>query len=383
MRTIFLAILFNLIAIPLYSQSATLKKEQQKPFDPFDSQELLTRYPAGKTWQSLSVMRVNGRGSSTNWGLVGESQFIQANRYQTRITILDNQIFGKTSTIKLRCDVIDASSSKIITKESLRLADFDSSDPVFAYALKKGLATVEFISPGFKTVMAVLRKWEEIDPNYQRSLTEIARRFGLEPGQLNDVKDLQWMETPRVYSGCSFEVHWVNGIGVTKATQVKSPNSEAQSLSSEDINRWLVGANPLAELYVFPSLKKAVGDSWTLDASRATSIFAGQGDATSEGEVKLRYESDGDYDGNKVRQVYIQNGRIEVVVASEGQETQYRINAMEGTMKIDHRDAMLMMSGGTGDLSYSRLSTDHFLFKAELRRDISCQWRYEAKRVGR
>ena len=381
MKSILLASMFCLAAMPLAAQSVSVPKDQQQPFEPFKTSELAQRYPKGKTWQSLSVLRVNGHGSSENWGIKGESQFIQANRYQTEIEILDNNQFGQTSTIRLRCEVIEASSSKIVTKQTLRLADFKANDPVFEYALRKGLQTAELMSPSFKVAITLLRKWDEIDPDYQRTMTEAAKRLGLQPDQLGNAKDLEWMESPRVYSGCSFEVQWVNGIGVTQAKQIVSNNANAPKLSEDDLRSWLVGANPLAELYVFPSLEKHVGDSWVLDASRATSVFSGQGDATSTGDIKLRYERDDNYDGNPVRSVFIQNGNVEVITKSDGEETRYKINSMEGTMKVDNRDAMLRMSYGTGAISYSRLSTDHLLFKAELKRDISGEWRYEAKRM--
>lgn len=381
MKSILLASIFCLAAIPLAAQSVSISKDQQQPFEPFKPSELEQRYPKGKTWQSLSVLRVNGHGSSQRWGIKGESQFIQANLYQTEIKILENNQFGKTSTIRLRLDVIKASSSKVVTKQTLRLADFEAKDPLFDFAIHKGIQMAERLSPSFKIAITVLKKWEEIDPDFQLTMTEAAKRFGMPMDQMGRARDLEWMETPRAYSGCSFEVQWVNGIGVTEALQIDSSNTKVPKLSEDDLKRWLVGANPLAELYVFPSLEKRIGDSWPLDASRATSVFSGQGDATSVGEIRLRYESDDTYDGNPVRILFIQNGSAEVITKSDGKETRYKINSMKGTMKVDNRDAMLRMSNGTGAISFSQMSTDHFLFKAELRRDVAGEWRYEAKRT--
>jgi len=206
MKSILLASIFCLLSLPLAGQSVSVPKDQQQPFEPFKTSELEQRYPKGKTWQSLSVLRVNGRGSSQNWGIKGESQFIQANRYQTEIKILDNNQFGQTSTIRLRCDVIEASSSKIVTKQTLRLADFKINDPLLDFAFIKVIEKVEKISPSFKVLITILRKMDQIDPGYQRTMTEAAKRIGLPMDQLSKGKDLEWMETPRVYAGCSFEV---------------------------------------------------------------------------------------------------------------------------------------------------------------------------------
>ena len=46
----------------------------------------------------------------------------------------------------------------------------------------------------------------------------------------------------------------------------------------------------------------------------ATSVFSGQGDATSKGEIKMRYEGNDNYDGNPVRSGFIQNGNVEVTI---------------------------------------------------------------------
>lgn len=382
MKSTFALFAFCIIAVPLSAQTVSVPVDQEQKTEPlFQANELLRRYPKGKTWQALSVLRVNGRGSSQNWGITGESQFIQANQYQTEITILENNQFGQTSTIRLRCKIVHASSSKIVTKQTLRLADFSVDDPVLAFAIEKGIIIVDHMSPSFKVMVTVLKKWDEIDPNYQRTMTKTAKRLGIEAGQLEQAKDLEWMEEPRSYSGCSFEVQWANGIGVTDVKQTFDADSKSPKLSEDDLKSWFVGANPLAELYVFPSLTKRVGDSWILDASRATSMFVGQGDAKSNGEIKLRYERDATYDGKPVRSLFIQNGNVEVITSSDGEETKYTINSMEGTMKVDPKDAMLKMSSGTGDINYSRMSTDHFLFKAELKREISGEWRYEAKKL--
>ncbi|TWU37477.1 hypothetical protein Q31b_42650 [Novipirellula aureliae] len=381
MKTIYFLVLLGAIAAPLSAQTVEIPKEQQKRFTPVDSTELLMRYPKGKTWQALSVLRVNGTGRSSNWGIEGEAYFVQANRYLTQVKILDNVQFGQTATIKMRVDVIDAGTSKVVSKQRMRITGFDVGDPVLKYALNKADQAAMIGSPAYRMATILLKKGEQIDPQYERTLTAVARGIGISVDQLINIKETEWVENPRVYVGCAFELEWVNGFGVTKATQVKSSIGNAPKIKVEDIRAWAAGADPLAELYVFPSLAKRIGDKWQLDASRAASIFSGQGDAVSMGKINLRYGSNGSYDTSDVRNLSIVSGDVTVFTESDGQETRYQINSMEGGMKVDNGDAMLLMANGTGDISYNRLSTDHFLFKAELSKNVRAEWRYEAKRM--
>ena len=171
----------------------------------------------------------------------------------------------------------------------------------------------------------------------------------------------------------------MNGFGVTDARQVDNGNRDAIRLDVDDINRWAMGADPLASLYVFPTLSKRRGDAWTLDATHASSLFVGRGDARSRGQVELRYDRDTPYDDRPARHLTIDAGNVAVSLEGDRRDTRYEIDSMEGEMVVARDDAMLLMATGTGQVSYRSFSTDHLLFKADLNRDVTTRWRYEAE----
>ncbi|QDS93885.1 hypothetical protein FF011L_26610 [Roseimaritima multifibrata] len=351
-------------------------------FAPVKSSELLERYPTGKKWQSLAVARVDGSAEKSDWGLQGTVNFLQTNRYQTLVTVVQHDQSGETHDIKLRIDVIDAGSTKIITDRKLRLVGFDASDPLFKLAIENGIKLGTSVSPPARVAQMVLQKWEEIDPGYQKTLSRVASAVGLRIEDYTKDEGTRLLDEPRIYSGCSFEARWVNGFGfVEPPTQVGSPDGRRVVLSVEDLQQWAAGADPLASLYIFPSLRKQLGDRWTLDASRATSVFSGRGDASSRGEINLQYRRDGDYDGEKVRELSITSGNVDVTVRGQDRDTRYQIHSMDGYMKVSHDDAMLRNAYGTGKFGYSSFSTDHLLFKASIKRDVNSDWRYEADRL--
>ena len=370
------------LAQPEPQPRVEIPKETHAPFRPIDSTELASRYPKGKTWNAISIMRMTGSGFSTNWGLQGDIEFVLQNRYVTRIEILDNTQIGQTSMLKLRCDVLNASSSQVFSKERLRLASFASEDPLFNFILEKLIAAFELASPSFRIARQVFVKWESIDQDLQKSLTAIGKLLGIEPRKMLKNAELSWAEEPKIYAGYAFELEWINRFGVQSVTQVAKPDG-SPDLSLDNLRSWGERADPLAELYVFPSLTKRIGDEWPLDAARATPIFSGDGDARSTGKINLKYVSDGTYDTAKVRNIEIVNGNVKVVRQEGADETSYEIDSLTGVMKVGHEDGMLRMSQGTGQFGYSKLSKNHILFKAELSRDVKAEWRYEAVQIDK
>ena len=381
MKSVYVTCILLFLVSPILAQPVEIPRDPKRTPPVISTADIVKRYKVGDKWQSLSVFRINGKGSSTDWGIKGDVEFMQSNRYHTRLTVLESQEFGETLTLTLQCDVLDASSSKVFTKKKLRLVGFDSNDVLFTYAFNEAVNAAGKIYPPLNFVITLAQKLKVLDPEYERSLTTVANRLGLEPEQLISAKELEWFEEPRIYSGCSFKLKWVKEFGVVEAEQINGPNEKAPKLSVEDVLKWAVGADPLAELYIDPSLRKKVGDSWTLDAAQATPLFAGQGGARSTGKINVRYESDGTYAGSAVRNVLIQNGNIEVTLDDDNTATRYQLNSMEGNIKLDNGNGTLLMANGTGQISYSRKSKDHFLFKAEVSRDVSGNWRYEAKRM--
>ena len=355
---------------------------QDSPTRPLaDSADLLDRYPAGKTWRSMSIMRVDGMAENEDWGFRGTRQFVATNRYETQVSVLGHDQIGTTHKIRLRIDVIDAGTMKIVSDRRVSLVGLDASDPLFDLAIDMAVESVMKGHPAGVVASKLLEKWEQIDPNYQKTLTRIANGINLPLEKFARDPNVLFLEQARKYAGCSFEAIWMNGYGIVEAKQIDNGLSGRIRLDPDELNRWAAGSDPLASLYVYPSLAKRVGDRWTLDASHATAVFAGYGDAKCRGELDLRYRSDESYAAEPVRDLGIEAGQLDIIVQENGDEVRYEIGSMDGTMKIAQRDAMLMMGNGSGDIKYSRLSKDHFLFRAKIRRDVNVQWRYEMSRI--
>ena len=98
----------------------------------------------------------------------------------------------------------------------------------------------------------------------------------------------------------------------------------------------------------------------------------------SSGSIALHYVTDGDYSEQRVRKLRIDSGNVQVVQTRDSERTIYSLASMQGSANVKHDSAMVLMAEGQGDIQYNRLSTNHFLFKAEVNRDLKSSWRYEA-----
>jgi hypothetical protein len=357
-------------------------KDKQKRFAPIDSAELIRRYPEGKKWKSMSVFRGTGTATSTNWGLEGEVDLVLTNQYVTKTEVLKRVKVGSLSQLTLRCEILEASATKVFTKRRLRLADLGSNDPLFDLAANVIDDTLEDAVPGYKILKRAGKLVEGADPKLERTLTSFAKRLGLKPDALVDRRDLQLIESPDKYRGRSFRVTWMNGFGVVQVIE-DEPKGQRGRLDLNDLRQYSLGVNPLADLYIFPSLKKQKGDRWTLDASRASSIFVGRGDASTSGKVELRYKTDGKYGSRTARMLGIEAGNIKAYTDDDGDAIEAGFDSMVGDMAVSNQDGLLLMANGTGKLTYERISKDHILFKARISKNFKAQWRYEASRLDK
>ena len=221
---------------------------------------------------------------------------------------------------------------------------------------------------------------EGADPKLRRTLTALGDRLGIHPQSLTDANDLELIERPYTYLGSRFEVTWDNQFGVTNVNRTPIPGSTApKELNISQIRKWGANTSPLADLYLLPSLSKQPGERWSLDASKASSIFTGLGDTTTRGEIALHYQSDEHYQDIPARKLSVDRGNLIALVEQNDFSATYRIDSMSGELFVNDKDGMLIMAKGRGDIRFNRESSNHILFRSEITRDFKCQWRYEAE----
>tara|TARA_R100000750_G_C2334399_1_gene91506 strand:+ start:280 stop:1020 length:741 start_codon:yes stop_codon:yes gene_type:complete len=221
----------------------------------------------------------------------------------------------------------------------------------------------------------------ELDQNLEKTLTNLAERFGLSPDQLVNANDLQIIESAKEFEGRAFDVVWTDGYGVTRIEEILQENSDRRPLDTNELKKLTEGANPLAELYVFPAMTKKKGDKWSLDVSKASPLIMAMGDTETDGQIRLRYSKDGTFGKESVRYLLIDGGDIESTIEDGKSELHLGIESMTGEFRVSDEDGMLMMGNGHGKLTYKRISKDHFFFGSRLSRDLTSEWRYEATRI--
>lgn len=368
----------------VFAESYEVPTPQQQAFRPIDSNELIVRYPKGKKWRSVSIFRGHGTGSSLKWIFKGETHFIVTSRYSSEFEILKQVPRAELSEITVKFTILDANTTKVFSKKRLRLNDFSTGDPLFDELIQQLLDRIKKSHPLIEILIDGGKILEGEDPNLEKTLTFFGEALGISPDSLKDARDLWILEKAKILEGRTFIVLWTNGYGVTRIEEILDQNSERQPLDTDELQELALGADPLAETYLFPSLSKKKGERWKVDASRASPIFMGLGDAETDGQIRVRYSKDGKFGKKKeesVRNLLIDDGDLEVTLEDGGEELHLGIESMSGELRVSNKDGMLLMGNGRGQLKFERLSKDHLFFGSRISRDLTSEWRYEAERV--
>ena len=354
--------------------SSTPVLAQRVKLDPakrerISERELIRRYPVGKAWVSTKVFRLRGVSEAKQWGLEDEQHVVYTNRYQSYTKVLENDL----GEIKLHLLVADSSQQRVLSNKKLKLRDFRNSTPLFRIAVSH-VGRLAIRNPYTLAAGAILIAWGKVDPQYEKTLTTIAKLSGLDIDQFAEIPEAQLVEDPDAISGCSFEVIWLNGLGVTEVKQVDGP----VKVELEELRRWAEAVDPLMDFYVMDSLDRNIGDSWDVKGKDAVSVLSSHGAKESDGSLRLKYLRDGVYQKVPVRQLAIQSGRLDMLLDRNNRETDLRAAGIQGRILYDKNDYMIMQAYGKLDAKVD-ITKKHLLFGARWSRDVDLDFRYEAK----
>ena len=338
-------------------------KVKGEPRKKVSERHLLRVYPAGKSWSASKVLRLQGVEKSKRGVFEGEQHVVYTQRYRSTVTVLENEL----GELKLRILVTDYSQQRVETQKKLKVADFSKTSPIFDLVVSKIPAT-PYVGP-------IVVAWGHIDPQYEKSLTWLWKRSGIAPPQLPTNTPLRIIEKPEPMIGCSFEVVWTNGLGITLVRQIAGP----VDVKLDDVRVWAQSADPLFDLYIMDTLNRPIGDRWEVDGKAAVNVLSAQGARDSKGKLLLKYLKDSQFDGRDCRHLAIQGGTLGVSLDRESAATDALASQIQGKILYDKRAYLVLEADGTCHVDAKIESTNHLLFKSEWQRDVDVRFRYEAK----
>ncbi|MCC9599711.1 hypothetical protein LOC67_03985 [Stieleria sp. JC731] len=344
--------------------------ETAKSSKKIDERELGKRYPVGKSWAATKVLRLQGLAVNENWGIEGRTNVVYTNRYSGKTTVLDNRLGDITFEIQ----VLEASQQRIVSEKRLRVADFSDASPILKIGLEQLLDVTRTAVPPADVAYKLLVTYGKVDPRYEKALTRLAEVGGFDVERLTQIAEARLVEDPEQYSGCTFEVIWSNGLGITKVRQTAGP----VTVKLDDIRRWAQAADPLLDYYVMENANRPVNDSWEVSADNASSMLV-HGGGTSEGELKLRYLRDAIYDGKTCRQLAIQSGDLTLMLDHNAKAYDARVRGIQGRVYFGKDDYLILQANGNCDIKANVRSKNHLLFGTKWQRDVQTDFRYEAK----
>lgn len=348
-------------------------QETKRPADVparVDERELLRRYPIGKSWAATKILRLRGLAVNENWGIEGRVHVAYTNRYSSRTKVVSNE-FGD---ITFEIEVLEASQQRLVSEKKLRVADFSSTSPLLKIGLEQLMDVTRAAVPPADVAYKLLITYGKVDPRYEKALTRLAEVSGFDIERLTQIDEARLVEDPAPYSGCTFEVVWSNGLGVTRVRQTDGP----VRVKLDDIRRWAETAEPLLDYYVMDNVNRPPGATWTIDADNASGLMVQQGGATSDGSMQLKYLRDAEYDGKPCRQLAIQRGDLKLALDQDAKRYDARIRGIQGRVFYGKQDYLVLQAGGTCDIQAKVERKNHLLFGTKWQRDVQADFRYEA-----
>lgn len=372
---------FVLIGSLLISASTLVADDDWIPVDndpsvdrqaKIDTRELLRRYPVGKTWAASKVLRIRGLAVNENWGIEGRTHVVYTNRYSAKTSVVDNRLGDVTFQI----EVLDASQQRITSEKRLRVADFRDASPILKIGLKQLLDVTRTAVPPADVAYKFLIVYGKVDPRYEKALTRLAEVSGFDIERLTQIDEARLVEDPAPYSGCTFEVVWSNGLGITRVRQTDGP----VTVKLDDVRRWAQAADPLMDYYVMDNVNRPVGEAWTVDAGHASGLMTNTQGAggQSSGSMKLKYLRDARYDGKPCRQLAIQTGQLTLALDRKAKRYDARVRGIQGRVFYGQSDYLVLQASGSCDIQANVKSKSHLLFGTKWQREVVTDFRYEA-----
>ncbi|WP_436716773.1 hypothetical protein U8335_05775 [Roseiconus lacunae] len=351
----------------------SLESKRETASRKLDERELARRYPNGKSWAATKVLRLRGLAVNENWGIEGRTHVVYTNRYSGKTTVLDNRL----GDITFEIEVLEASQQRIVSEKRLRVADFSDASPIFKIGLEQLLDVTRAAVPPADVAYKLLVTYGKVDPRYEKVLTRLAEVSGFDVERLTQIDEARLVEDPAQYSGCTFEVVWSNGLGITKVRQTAGP----VTVKLDDVRRWAQAADPLLDYYVMENVNRPVNDAWKVDAGNAGSMLV-HGGGSSSGSIQLRYLRDAIYDGKACRQLAIQNGDLALMLDHNAKKYDARVRGIQGRVFFGKDDYLILQANGTCDIKADVRSKNHLLFGTKWQRDVQTDFRYEAQRLN-
>ena len=351
------------------------KKSNSSNRAKIDTRELLRRYPVGKSWAASKVLRIRGLAVNENWGIEGRTNVVYTNRYSSKTSVLSNQ-FGD---VTFRINVLEASQQRITSEKRLRVADFSDASPILKIGLEQLLDVTRTALPPADVAYKLIVTYGKVDPRYEKALTRLAEVSGFDVERLTQIDEAQLVEDPAQYSGCTFEVVWSNGLGITRVRQTDGP----VTVKLDDIRRWAEAADPLLDYYVMDNVNRPIGDSWDVDAKNASGMMVHQQGGQSDGSLKLKYLRDANYDGQTCRQLAIQRGDLTMSLDQNAKKYDARVRGIQGRVFYGKLDYLVLQANGNCDIEANVKSKNHLLFGTKWQREVQTEFRYEAKLISK
>ncbi len=326
-------------------------------------EELLKYYPVGRTLKSVSVFKVQGKGTAKDWGLRQNSAFVAQYEIvaETKIEKNDGKEISAVFSLPRVAKVVYFSEEEFVR-------DWPES-PILDLAWEQ----VGKRAPFLAATRDIGNLIDLVDPKQKRLLSFLVPK--LKNQSAAKTASVTIINDPESFSGCKFRLGYRIGWGPTEIEIL-----EGQTLDRRTLMQVADVLTLFMDYHIFPDSGKKEGDNWKVPASQLGALLPPSLRFKAEGELEVNLKKlDAE---KKIANLEIVKGDLKLVGRRPLLRQEFEISTKKGHMKFSTAGLALQSARIEFDFKGRVEGLGHLFFPMEGSRDVSIQTIYEGKLEG-
>jgi len=333
-------------------------------------EDLLARYPAGRHWRSVGLVRLDGTYNNRNW-LVVSGQVVYLQRTEVECRVVSNRL-GRAN-VEIEIDGFDV--SRVLSERQVRLRDFSAEQPMLKFAWSNLEKAAAMAIPYADYVMEAGKVVNSVDPGLQNSLTALTDLFGTGDEFEKGIVVLTRLKSTLGDSdveiqGRRFEVEYTAGIGVTRIRQTGGELASRSLLTalSRDLEGLVDG-----DLSSLNNLE--VGGAQQVQGADLLPMFGSLGMEIAGG-ARVTRSPDAEVAGLACRTYRVSGGEFSVSSLRGTESFRVTVSPISSRVHYHAPTATVVLADGTWKTESIRKKPG-LLVDAEFRSDLGMATRFE------
>lgn len=346
------------------------KKGVPDPTTVIPTKHFLEYYKPGRTVDSSADVTISGKGTNLQWFVQSEVSFAYQYKMQATTTVKEN-LGGETAVFEMKLGTVEQIRAVTqLNSLSIKLPE-DSAAGMVIPIIDDFVQDV----PSYRLIRRLALVVNAVDPGLKSSLTAFAGYLKIGDRLVQEDDDVEFARRVMELSGQKLRIEYDRDGGIQKIDVLAG-----KSLPPETLDSLAHNSSLLLDYYLFPAAEKKEGERWDVDAAEVAGLFADGFSAEAKGNLKVKREHNEERQGEKVANLKIIGGEVNLTVQEGGQNIHSTIKPKASNVKFSIDDRLVRRAhiewDVSGDKSYP---LTHLLFGTKSMREMTFKSDYRAR----